>query len=190
MVSDYGEDNVIYLVPQDIGSIKVSSLSKFTVPKEGFEECLTQLLSRLGIGIRQISPWIKELYTTRKEGCGVAGVFSSRKDLDLLPSTSYIGYVLNSKNIDVRADQHILRKFANLDTMHIDAFGGKLWVFGSVGEIHELLKIYDFIQEDSVRQEYRVVPLTKIEASEMISILKAAFREDITREGDEEGLGL
>ncbi|BAE80838.1 general secretion pathway protein D [Chlamydia felis Fe/C-56] len=190
LVSDYGEDNVIYLVPQDIGSIKVSALSKFTVPKEGFEECLLQLLSRLGIGMRQVSPWIKELYTTHKEGCGVAGVFSSRKDLDLLPPSSYIGYVLNSKNIDVRADQHILRKFANLDTTHIDLFGGKLWVFGSVGEISELLKIYDFIQEDSVRQEYRVVPLTKIEASEMISILKAAFREDVTKEGDEEGLGL
>ncbi|MFJ1509414.1 secretin N-terminal domain-containing protein [Chlamydia crocodili] len=190
LVSDYGEDNIVYLVPQDIGSIKVSALSKFTVPKEGFEECLTQLLTRLGIGVRQVSPWIKELYTTHKEGCGVAGVFSSRKDLDLLPSTSYIGYVLNSKNIDVRADQHILRKFANLDTTHIDLFGGKLWVFGSVGEISELLKIYDFIQEDSVRQEYRVVPLTKIEASEMISILKAAFREDITKEGDDENLGL
>lgn len=75
LVADYGEDNVVYLVPQDIGMIKISAFSRFAIPKEGFQECLEHLLARLGIGVRQISPWIKELYITRKEGCGVIGVF-------------------------------------------------------------------------------------------------------------------
>ncbi|WP_284441960.1 type II secretion system protein GspD [Chlamydia gallinacea] len=185
LVADYGEDNVVYLVPQDIGMIKISAFSRFAVPKEGFQECLEHLLARLGIGVRQISPWIKELYITRKEGCGVIGVFSSRRDLDTLPSSAYIGYVISSKNIDVRADQHILKKCMNTDTLQIDIFGGKLWIFGSVGEINELLKIYDFVQSDSIRQEYRIIPLTKIDALEMISILKAAFQEDMVKEGDE-----
>ncbi|EPP34541.1 bacterial type II and III secretion system family protein [Chlamydia ibidis] len=189
LVSDYGREDVVYLIPSHIGAIKVSSLSRFVVPKEAFEECLKQVLSRLGVGIREVSPWLKELYSHQKEGAGVAGVFASKKDLELLSPSAYIGYVVTSKNVDVRGDQQALKKFANSETVQIDIIGGKIWLFGSAGEISELLKIYDFIQSDSIRQEYRVVPLTKIDANEMVSILKAAFRDDITKDGDDSSLG-
>ncbi|WP_201456425.1 type II secretion system protein GspD [Chlamydia sp. 17-3921] len=190
LVADYGANDSIYLIPQDIGNIKVSALSKLLVPKEGFEDCLNQILSRLGIGIRQVSPWIKELYSTRQDSSGIAGVFSSKKDLESLSSTAYIGFILVSKNVDVRAELQLLRKFMNAETTQIDVIAGHLWIFGSVGEIGELLKVYDFIQADNVRQEYRIVPLTKIEASEMLEILNAAFREDLAKEGSSDSIGL
>lgn len=190
LVADYGSDHIIYLIPSQIGNIKLSSYSKFMIPKEGFEECLTTLLARLGIGIREVSPWIRELYNTRQEGTGVLGVFSAKKDLEILPPNSYIGFILSSKNIDVRADAQALKKFANNDTIQIDVIGGKLWLFGTVGELSELLKIYDFIQADSVNQEYRIVPLTKIDPTEMVAILKAAFREDFLKEQDVSASGL
>ncbi|SPN73927.1 Pullulanase secretion envelope pulD,putative outer membrane porin HofQ,Type II secretory pathway, component HofQ,type II secretion system protein D,Bacterial type II and III secretion system protein [Chlamydia serpentis] len=189
LVTDYGVEDTVYLVPQDIGAIKIATLSKFVVPKESFEDCLIQILSRLGIGVRQVNPWIKELYMMRKEGCGVAGVFSSRKDLESLPETAYIGFILNS-NIDAHTNQHVLKKFINPETTHVDVIAGRVWIFGVAGEVDELLKIYSFVQSDSIRQEYRIIPLTKIDAGEMISILNAAFREDLTKDVGEESLGL
>lgn len=191
LVSDYGSDDRVYIIPQEIRGMKVSALSKFSVPKEGFQACLEHLLSRLGIGMRQITPWMTELYSMNKYGCGIGGIFSSEHDLELLPSTEFIGYIADSKNMDVRADQKILTRFAHSGSVQIDVFGGKLWLFGPAGEIRELLKIYAFIQSDSIRQEYRVVPLAKIEAAEMIAILKAAFREDIAKdEVDDSSVGL
>lgn len=187
LVADYGDDRSIYIIPQEIGKIKVSSLSKFMVPKEGFEECLHLLLSRLGIGVRQLSPWMKELYLVQADG-GVAGLFSSKEDLDMLPETAHIGFILASKNMDARSDFHVLKRFAN--NIQMDVLGGKLWLFGSAGEIQELLKIYEFIQSDSLRQESRIIPLTKISSTEMIDILKAAFREDFKETGQEDSLGL
>ncbi|ACZ32706.1 putative general secretion pathway protein D [Chlamydia pneumoniae LPCoLN] len=189
LVTDYGTEDSIYLIPQEIGAIKIATLSKFVVPKESFEDCLTQILSRLGIGVRQVNSWIKELYMMRKEGCSVAGVFSSRKDLEALPETAYIGFVLNS-NVDAHTNQHVLKKFINPETTHVDVIAGRVWIFGSAGEVGELLKIYNFVQSESIRQEYRVIPLTKIDAGEMISILNAAFREDLTKDVSEESLGL
>lgn len=188
LVADYGEE-CIYLVPQDIGMMKVSAFSKLVVPKESFEHCLTLILSRLGIGIRQVNPWIKELYFHR-EGSGVAGVVASKQELECLPSTARIGFILGSKNIDVRAELQLLRKFINIDTTQIEIIAGHLWVFGTVGEITELLKVYEFIQKDNVRQEYRIVPLNKIDAKEMLEILNAAFREDVTKEDREDSVGL
>lgn len=188
LVTDYGNEQCIYIIPQEIGKIKISSVSKLIVPKEGFEDCLYLLLSRLGIGVRQIAPWMKELYVLRDNGC-IAGLFSSKKDLEALPDTAHIGFVLSSKNIDVRSDFHILKRFANIDTIHIELIGGNLWLFGSAGEVQELLKIYDFIQADSVRQDYRIVSLEKIDAIEMVEILKAAFREEF-KEPEDISLGL
>lgn len=188
LVTDYGDEQCIYIIPQEIGKLKVSSVSKLLVPKESFEDCLQLLLSRLGIGIRQISPWMKELYVLRDNGC-IAGLFSSKHDLEALPSTAHVGFILSSKNMDVRSDFHMLKRFANIDTIHVELLGGNLWLFGSVGEIQELLKIYDFIQADSIRQDYRVISLEKIDAAEMVEILKAAFREEF-KEVDDLSLGL
>ncbi|AAF39657.1 type II secretion system protein GspD [Chlamydia muridarum str. Nigg] len=191
LVSDYGDEQSIYLIPQNVGAMRITAMSKLVVPKEGFEECLSLLLARLGIGVRQVSPWIKELYLTSKEETGVVGIFGARQDLDVLPSTAHIAFVLSSKNLDARSDVQALRKFANSDTMLIDFIGGKIWLFGVVHEITELLKIYEFLQSDNIRQEHRIVSLSKIDPFEMLAILKAAFREDLAKEGeDSAGVGL
>lgn len=113
------------MIPQNVGAMRITAMSKLVVPKEGFEECLSLLLMRLGIGIRQVSPWIKELYLTSREESGVLGIFGSRQELDSLPMTAHIAFVLSSKNLDARADVQALRKFANSDTMLIDFIGGK-----------------------------------------------------------------
>lgn len=188
LVSDYGDDRSVYIIPQDIGKIRVSSLSKLLVPKESFEECLSLLLSRLGIGIHQVSPWLKELYIMQKDGSNIAGLFSSKDELEVLPETAHIGFVLTTKNMDAKSDVHVLKRFAN--TVQIDLLGGKLWLFGSVGEIQELLKIYDFIQSDNIRQESKIVPLVKIHAAEMVAILKAAFRDDFKEADQDSASGL
>lgn len=191
LVSDYGDEQSIYLIPQSVGAMRITALSKLVVPKEGFEESLSLLLARLGIGVRLVSPWIKELYLTNREEAGVVGIFGARQDLDTLPSTAHIAFVLSSKNLDARADVQALRKFANSDTLLIDFIGGKIWLFGTVNEITELLKIYEFLQSDNLRQEHRIVSLSKIEPFEMLAILKAAFREDLAKEGeDTAGVGL
>ena len=125
LVSDYGDEQSIYLIPQSVGAMRITALSKLVVPKEGFEESLSLLLARLGIGVRLVSPWIKELYLTNREEAGVVGIFGARQDLDTLPSTAHIAFVLSSKNLDARADVQALRKFANSDTLLIDFIGGK-----------------------------------------------------------------
>lgn len=183
MMVDYGEEGVIYLIPPNIGSIKLASLSRLMVPKEGFEECLQLILSRLGVGVRALSPWVKELYLLRQDCSGVIGVFASQEELEFLPPTAHIGFILPSSNVDGRADLQVLKKFVNPETLQLELIGGKVWLFGTVGEIGELLKIYTFIQADSIRQEYRIVPLAKMEAEEMLAILKVAFQDDF-KEGD------
>ncbi|WP_213318904.1 secretin N-terminal domain-containing protein [Chlamydiifrater volucris] len=186
LVADYGGEGKIYLIPKEIGSIRVSALSSLSVPKECSEESLELLLSRLGIGVREVSPFIRELYRMQSTALSsVAGLFFNRAELSILPAQAYVGFAISSRNPDIKIDTEILNKFSNPETIRIEVIGGQPFIFGTVGEVSELLKIYDFIASDCVQQEVKLISLSKLEADEMVTILKAAFREDFAKDNNE-----
>ncbi|WP_213358255.1 secretin N-terminal domain-containing protein [Chlamydiifrater phoenicopteri] len=186
LVADYGGEGKIYLIPKDIGCIKVSALSSLSVPKECSEESLELVLNRLGVGIRDVSPFIRELYRMQDTAlASVAGLFFSRVELESLPTQAYVGFAVVSNNPDVKIDSEILSKFSNPETTRIEIIGGRPFIFGTAGEVLELLKIYDFIASDCIQQEVKLISLSKLEADEMVTILKAAFREDFSKDSSE-----
>ncbi|MEG0287433.1 MAG: secretin N-terminal domain-containing protein [Victivallaceae bacterium] len=174
LISDYGGMECIYLIPPEIGSRKISVVSHIPVPRECWDEFLGLVLSRSGISVQSLSPLIKQL-TAVSNTASVSSIVADFNQLSLMSPGDMVCYVFSSSNPDIQADQLILQKFINGESVHHEVIGGKLFLFGRVSDISEILKLYQFLGPDCSKQDFRILTLSKIDASEMMAILQAAF---------------
>ena len=177
LVMDYGAPDYLYLVPPEVGGIRMSLNSNLPIPRESWGDCLELILSQYGIGIRQLNPYLRELYILRNDPSGIKGILDSIQELDFYAPHARICYVLSPNITDPRADLHFLQKFSNPATTKIEILGGKIFITATVETIQELLKLYAFANTGSKRQDFQLVTLSKINSQEMETILNAAFHD-------------
>lgn len=183
LVMDYGAPDFIYLVPPEVGGIRVSLNSNLPIPRESWGECLELILSQYGVGIRELNPYLRELYILRNDPSGIKGILDQVEQLDFYPPHARVCYILCPDAADPRGDLLFLQKFSNPSTARIEILGGKIFITSSVETIHELLKLYSFAKSSS-SQDYQLVTLSKIDAFEMENILYSAFHDgNICAEG-------
>jgi general secretion pathway protein D len=177
LVMDYGAPDFLYLIPPEVGGIRMSLNSNLPIPRESWGECLELILSQSGIGVRQLNPYLRELYILRNDPSGIKGIVDSVEQLDFFPPHARICFILTSQVTDPRADMLFLQKFSSPVETKIEIMGGKIFITASVDTIQELLKLYGFANSGGKRQEFQLVTLTKINAKEMETILNSAFHD-------------
>ncbi len=184
LVLDYGATEFIYFVPPEIGDIHVSLNSNLPIPRESWGECLELILNQYGIGIKQLNPYLRELYFLRNDPSHLKAIVDRPEKLDLFSPQARVCYILSPQTTDPRGDLHFLLRFSNMSTTSIEILGGKIFITSTVATIQELLKLYDFVKIGGGKQEFQLVTLSKIDAHEMERILFAAFHDGgITEEG-------
>lgn len=174
LVMDYGSFDYIYLIPPEIGGFRISMNSSLPLPRESWGECLELILTQYGVGIRQLNPFLRELYVLRNDISGIKAIIDNLKDLDLYPAGARLCYVLQPHSRDMRADLTFLQRFSNSSTTYIEAIGGKIFIIGTTNAIQELMKLHGFVNAQ-MGEEFQLVTLTKIEPQEMHTILNTAF---------------
>jgi general secretion pathway protein D len=177
LILDYGAPDYLYLVPPEIGGIRMSLNSNLPVPRESWGDCLELILAQYGIGIRQLNPYLRELYILRNDPSGIKGILDSIEQLDFYPPQSRVCYILTSQGTDPRADLLFLQKFSNPVLTKLEIIGGKIFITATVDTIQEILKLYTFANANGKRQEFQLVTLSKIKAREMETILNCAFHD-------------
>lgn len=177
IVMDYGAGDYMYLIPPEVGGIRMSLNSSLPIPREAWGECLELILEEYGIGIRQLNPYLRELYILRSNPSGIKALLDSPQDLDAYPSHARVCFVLSPSGADPRSDLYFLEKFANPTTTKLEIVGGKIFITSQVEGIQELLKLYLFAGRGEKREEYQVVSLSKIDAQEMEVMLLTAFHD-------------
>lgn len=177
LVMDYGAPDFLYLIPPEIGGIRMSLNSNLPIPRESWGECLELILAQYGIGIRQLNPFLRELYSLHNDASGIVGMIDQAEQLDLYPPHARISFVLSPNITDPRSDMLFLQKFSNPSTTNIDIISGKIFITGTVEAIEELLKLYAFVNTEGKRQDFQLVTLSKIDAKEMEKLLNASFHD-------------
>ncbi|MFZ0565748.1 MAG: secretin N-terminal domain-containing protein [Chlamydiales bacterium] len=177
LIIDYGAADFIYLVPPEIGSMHVSLNSNLPIPRESWRECLELILAQYGIGIRELNPYMRELYLLHNDASGIKGIVDCLNDLDLFPPQSQVIYLFSSHATDPRSDLLFLRKFSNPNTTKVEILGGKIYITGTVESIQELLKLQTFISKGNHGEDFQLISLNKIDAKEMKNILDTAFHD-------------
>jgi general secretion pathway protein D len=175
LVTEYGSNDFLYIIPKDIGAISVNIFSSLPIPKESWSECLELILCQHGVALKKHNAYIQELYLTKNDGGSVKVITDNLDQLALLPMTSRACFILNPQSSDLRASLQFLKRFANPSCISLDVIAGRIFITGSIQSIQELVKLYQFSHTSGGSQETSVVTLNKLEAKQMETILKSAF---------------
>lgn len=184
LVMDYGTNDFLYLIPPEIGNMRISINSNLPIPKEAWSHCLELILAQNGVGTRELSPYVKELYLYRSDLSHISHITANPEDLNYIPDDERICFVVSPSTPDPTVALHFLQKFSNPSSTVVELIRNEIYLISRTETIKELLKIYDFFKTGKRNSEYQLVTLTKVEAQTMINILDAAFYSHEKREGE------
>jgi len=187
LIIDYGSQEYVYLIPPELGAIKVGVSSNLPVPKASWDDMLNFILGENGVGIKQLNPYLRQLIPLENDLSGLSYITSSRKELQAFPENSRVAMVLTPETSDVHRLYNFLLKFSDSKRVQMQLFGGSIFVVGHVNAVQELLKLYDFTARGYGDTDYRFVALTKIQAEEMASILNAVFNKPASKSKKSKG---
>lgn len=175
LVIDYGSNNYVYLLPHEIASIKLNVDSNLPVPRASWNEMLEIILTQNGVGIKQLNPYLRQLYFIKEDKSNLKLITSKRQELEYLRPEERICFVITPEPVEIRRTFAFLDKFINPNSTALQMIGRDIIVIATVAEIQDLLKLFDFVSQNRGDKEYKVVSLKRVDADEMSKILSAIF---------------
>ena len=177
LVIDFGSSEYVYLIPEEIGDIRLSVGSNIPIPSASWGQMLEMILIQSGVGIKQLNPFLRQLYLLQNDYSDIKMITSSRQDLLVLPQDARVAFVLSPEPSDVGRIFFFLDKFVNQQSQVIQNLGRSIIVVASNYELQEILKIYDFILANRRDLHYRIMPLLRVDAVEMAKIVNSIFEQ-------------
>lgn len=179
LVMDYGSQSYVYLMTPEIAAMKLSVDSNIPIPRSSWSEMLEIILTQNGVGIKQLNPYLRQLYLINQDKSNLVIITNKREDLEVLPGDARIGFMLSPEPSDVKRIWVFLDKFINPNSTVLQTIGRDILIVSSVAEVQDLLKLYDFVASNRGDKEYKVISLRKVDAEEMAKILGAIFDQFI-----------
>jgi general secretion pathway protein D len=175
LIIDYGSQNYVYVMSQEISSIPISVNSNIPIPRSAWGEMLDTILSQNGVGYKQLNPYLRQLYLIKQDRSGISVITNQRRDLEVYPGDAKICFVLTPEPYEVRRAWAFLDKFINPNSTLLQMVGRDILIIAQVAEIVDLLKLYDFVSTHRGDKEYKIKTVSKVDAEEMAKILAAIF---------------
>lgn len=176
LILDYGAQDYVYLVPPELGAVKLSIDSNLVIPRSSWPELLDRLLLENGIGIKQLTPFLRELYSLSDDHSSIRMITKRYADLNLLPPQARVAFVLNPDPLEAKRIWYFLNKFANLNSTFLQQIGREIILIATVAEVRELLKLYNFVLTNRIDRRYQILPLKRANPQEMADVLVTLFR--------------
>src|SRR3989344_2130633 len=95
LVIEYGANDFLYVIPQELSSMKISLYSGIPLPQESWEEMIEMILAQNGIGVKRINPFVKQLYIFKLDPSAVEAVIAKESDLQLFAPQTRLFYVFS-----------------------------------------------------------------------------------------------
>lgn len=175
LVDDYASEDFIYISTPEISKIKISVDSNLPIPRSSWEEILELILNQNGVGIRQINPFLRELYLFQNDNAGLRLITSKREDLEFLPQDERVAFVLTPDSTELKRIWFFLNRFVSPTTTTLQLVGREILIIARNSDIQELLKVYDFVCHHKGNVEYKAVKVSKVNVEEMAKTLAAIF---------------
>lgn len=175
LVIDYGSQNYVYMLTPEIASIKLSIDSNLPIPRASWDEMLELILEQNGIGFKQLNPFLRQLYFIKQDRSSIKLITNVRDELELLPADARVLFVLSPEPSDVKRVWSFLDKFVNPNSTVLQMIGRDILIAAPTQDVKELLKLYEFISNNRGDNDYKIIPLKRIDPEEMGKILAAIF---------------
>lgn len=178
LIMDYGSHDYVYLIPPAVAGIKLSIASNLPIPRASWTEMLDLILTKNGVGVRQLNTYLRELYLLPVTQSGISLITNKKTDLGLLPADTRIAFLLSPEVTDVRRIWFFLNKFTDHQSISLQQIGRDILIVATVSEINDLLKLYDFVAANRDEKEHKLISLTRADPEEMATILSNIFDQE------------
>lgn len=177
LIMEYGGLDYLYVIPQELSTMKISLYSHISIPKQSWSEMLEVMLAHNGIGVKKINPFTKQLYILKLDPCAIEAVISNVQDLDLFSPQSRLFYVLSAPSEQLKSLQAFFERFSDPKQTTVQAVASKIVLISSKESIEKLLGLYKAVWEKEQGKVVKVLKSLKILPAEAEKVLKAFFSD-------------
>ncbi len=181
LVMEYGAQEYLYIVPPEMGALKLNMHSNIPIPRESWGEMLEIILAHNGIGIKKLNPHARQLYVLKQDPSAIQAIASSPLELMMTPEQARLFYVFSPPVEQVKSAFHLLERFADTKQTFLYQVGPKIAIVSSKEEVLKLLNLYNSVWQGEKGKVSKVVPVTKMSVKEMEKILQSFFGEAIEK---------
>jgi len=181
LIMEYGAGDYLYVIPFELGSMKLQLFSGIPVPHDSWEEMLELILSHNGIGVKTLNSFMKQLYVLKHNPGHVDAIVRSEEQLKLLPYTSVVLYIFSPPPEQAKVVQSFFERFSDLNQTTVQIVGSKVVIISTKDAVERLLEIYSAIWGENEGKLIRVVNLSKINVKEAEQVLNAFFQDGATK---------
>ncbi|MBI5346449.1 MAG: type II secretion system protein GspD [Chlamydiae bacterium] len=181
IVMEYGSCDYLYVIPPEIGSMKINLFSTLPIPRKSWNEMIELILAQNGIGVKKLSATLRQLYVLKHDLSCIEAIVTKKEDLEFLSESAAIFYVFSPPIEQLKAVQGFFERFSDIKSSSVQIVGNKVVIVASKETIKRLLELYDTIWENQEGKVVKVFPLTKINSADVEKILKAFFLDSVNR---------
>lgn len=193
LVIDFAGGDAIYLIPDEIGQRKVAVISSLSIPQQNWTSMLELILSQMGIGVRRVNAFCKELFVSGV-GEGFDFITDRREELYLVPDEQRLCFVMGSGPVDIKQFARALSRLVDPSTTQVKPIGSQLALIAPALRLRQLLQIYDFMARTEQTKAYRIVSLSRLSAEDLQKMLGVIFAQvadpSAAGKGDLDAIGL
>ncbi len=177
LIMEYGAMDYLYVIPQELGSMKINLFSTIPIPHESWNEILELILMHNGIGVKKLNSYLRQLYILKHDPTNVEAIATSKLDLQLLANHAWICYVFSPPPEQTKAVQAFFERFSDIKQSTVQIVGSKVVIIASKEVVERLLGLYDAVWEEGDGKSIKVIALSKVDVAEAERILKTFFQE-------------
>jgi general secretion pathway protein D len=177
LIMEFGASEYLYVIPPEISQLKLTLFTSMSMPRETWNELIEAVLIHNGIGIRQATPLVKQLYILKLDPSAVEGIVDREEKLALFASHSRLCFVLSPPVEQLKGIQSFFERFSDPKQTIVQSMGTKIVLVSTQETMKKLLGLYHSIWESKRGKVIRLAPLTKIQPAEGEKILKAIFSD-------------
>lgn len=178
LVIDYGL-SYVYLIPAELSFLPLSVSSQLPIPAQSWDQMLEEILVSQGLGIRQINPYLKQVYSLKENfSNSLSLITNNEKDLDFIPPSTRACYILTTTHLDPQEIYQFFIRFSNPERIRLNMIGKNIFIIGQVQEIKQLLTMHGYIDDNPCGREYKLMTLCRIPPIEAENILLTYFSHD------------
>jgi len=177
LLNEYGPQDLIYLCPPELGTLKVHFHNALPIPKESWKSFIDLLLVQNGVGTKVLNGYLRQLYVIKQEPYTVQKVIAKKEELELLESGDRAFYVFTPPPEQLKGVLGFIEKFMDPKLASVCQIGTRLALIGTKEELVKLQKLYEAMWEGVRGKISKVIPITKMPIKEMERILQAFFSD-------------
>jgi len=181
LVMEYGSSDFLYVIPPEIGNIKITLHSQIPLPYESWDEMIKLILSQNGVGVKEVGPFCKQLYVFRLDLGQVEAVIRTKEHLQLIDDVSRIFYVFSPPAEQMKSAHFFFERFSDKKQTQVHAIGSQIVLVSTKEVVAKLLDLYTAVLEEEQGKKMEVISLTKLGVVEGEKVLKEFFVESMSK---------